>query len=43
MDKRKWGEERGPRVRVAQEKEDEAWNSRDYHDIERMVQRSIYR
>ena len=38
-----WGEERGPRVNVAQEQENEAWNAEDYNDIERMVQRSTYR
>ena len=32
----KWGRERGPKVDVAQEKEDERWNENDYHDIERL-------
>ena len=39
----KWGQERGPRVNVAQEKENEEWNAADYDDMERLVQRNSCR
>ena len=39
----KWGEERGPRVNVAQEKENEEWNDNDYDDIVRLVNVNRYR
>lgn len=39
----KWGEERGPRVNVTEEQENEAWNAEHFNDIERMVQRNTYR
>lgn len=39
----KWGEERGPKVNVAQEKENEEWNAQDEADIIRMVNRNQYR
>lgn len=39
----KWGEERGPKVNIAQEKETEEWNEQDQDDIERLVNRNRFR
>lgn len=39
----KWGEERGPSVDVAQEKEEEDRNAREEDDITRLVNRNRYR
>lgn len=41
--KEKWSEERGPRVNVAEEQENEAWNADDYNSIQRVIQRGTYR
>ena len=39
----RWGLERGPKVDVDQEKEDERWNDEDYDDIVRMDNRNWWR
>lgn len=39
----RWGLERGPKVDVDQEKEDERWNREDYDEIARLDQRNWWR
>lgn len=38
----KWGQERGPKVDVMQEREDERWNEEDYTNIERLSWKTSY-